>query len=147
MEGQGAVVDLWQPHDVPPRGRAGKSAARGALPASPGPVGALIFRVPRVAQSGNRCENLIGSGTERGAMKKITLGIIALSLSSSAVLAQNAGDATKGLQYWTSPLHQCRNCHGPQGEGQFGPDLAGRGLNGAQVYRAAHQPWGVMPAF
>jgi mono/diheme cytochrome c family protein len=33
------------------------------------------------------------------------------------------------------------------GEGGFGPDLAGRGLNGAQVYRAAHQPWGVMPAF
>src|SRR4029077_16008929 len=32
-------------------------------------------------------------------------------------------------------------------EGAFGPDLAGRGLNAAQVYRAAHQPWGIMPAF
>ncbi len=79
-------------------------------------------------------------------MKQFTLGIIALSLSSGAAFAQ-AGDVSKGQEYWTSPLHQCKNCHGPAGEGGFGPDLAGRGLNGAQVYRAAHQPWGIMPAF
>jgi mono/diheme cytochrome c family protein len=80
-------------------------------------------------------------------MKKFAIAVAALSISSTAALAQAEGDATRGQQYWTSPLHQCRNCHGPQGEGGFGPDLAGRGLNGAQVYRAAHQPWGVMPAF
>ena len=80
-------------------------------------------------------------------MKRFAIAIAALSLSSTAALAQAEGDATRGLQYWTSPLHQCRNCHGPQAEGQFGPDLAGRGLNGAQVYRAVHQPWGIMPAF
>lgn len=80
-------------------------------------------------------------------MKKFVIATAALLASSSAALAQAEGDAGRGQQYWTSPLHQCRNCHGPQGEGQFGPDLAGRGLNGAQVYRAAHQPWGIMPAF
>lgn len=80
-------------------------------------------------------------------MKHLAIAIVALSVSSTAALAQAEGDATRGLQYWTSPLHQCRNCHGPQAEGQFGPDLAGRGLNGAQVYRAVHQPWGIMPAF
>jgi len=80
-------------------------------------------------------------------MKRFTVAITAFSLISTAAFAQAEGDAARGLQYWTSPLHQCRNCHGPQAEGQFGPDLAGRGLNGAQVYRAVHQPWGVMPAF
>jgi mono/diheme cytochrome c family protein len=33
------------------------------------------------------------------------------------------------------------------GEGAFGPDLAGRGLNPAQFARAVRQPWGIMPAF
>ena len=80
-------------------------------------------------------------------MKQFATAMIALSFSSGAAFAQAAGDAAQGQAYWTSPLHQCRNCHGPAGEGGFGPDLAGRGLNGAQVYRAAHQPWGVMPAF
>ena len=30
----------------------------------------------------------------------------------------------------------CRNCHGEQAQGAFGPDLAGRGLNVAQVIKA-----------
>ena len=32
-------------------------------------------------------------------------------------------------------------------KGGFGPDLAGRGLNAAQVLRAVRKPWGIMPAF
>lgn len=61
--------------------------------------------------------------------------------------AQSAGDAAAGKVYWNSQQTACRNCHGENAEGAFGPDLAGRGLNAAQVYRAAHQPWGIMPAF
>ncbi len=80
-------------------------------------------------------------------MKKLAIAFVALPFSCGVAFAQDAGNAAQGQAYWTSPLHQCRNCHGPAGEGGFGPDLAGRGLNGAQVYRAAHQPWGVMPAF
>jgi len=81
------------------------------------------------------------------ALKKIAIALFALPLTCGASWAQNAGDAARGLAYWTSNLHQCRNCHGPAGEGGFGPDLAGRGLSAAQVNRAVHQPWGVMPAF
>ena len=33
------------------------------------------------------------------------------------------------------------------GEGGFGPDLAGRGLNAAQIEVAVRKPWGIMPAF
>jgi len=55
--------------------------------------------------------------------------------------------AAGGKTYWESNLTACKNCHGGVAEGAFGPDLAGRGLNGAQIYRAAHQPWGIMPAF
>jgi mono/diheme cytochrome c family protein len=80
-------------------------------------------------------------------MKKIIIAIAALSLSSGAAFAQITGNAGQGAAYWASNLHQCKNCHGGTAEGAFGPDLAGRGLSAAQVYRAAHQPWGVMPAF
>ena len=49
--------------------------------------------------------------------------------------------------YWDSNLTACKNCHGGLGEGAFGPDLAGRGLNTVQVLRAVRQPWGIMPRF
>ena len=42
---------------------------------------------------------------------------------------------------------KCASCHGVNGEGAFGPDLAGRGLNAAQVLRAVREPWGIMPSF
>jgi cytochrome c553 len=80
-------------------------------------------------------------------VNKITITIAALSLSSGAAFAQITGNADQGAAYWTSNLHQCKNCHGGTAEGAFGPDLVGRGLSAAQVYRAAHQPWGIMPAF
>jgi mono/diheme cytochrome c family protein len=80
-------------------------------------------------------------------MRKSVLALFALPLTCGAAFAQSAGDAARGEAYWSSPLHACRNCHGPEGQGAFGPDLAGRGLNAAQVGRAVHQPWGIMPAF
>jgi mono/diheme cytochrome c family protein len=33
------------------------------------------------------------------------------------------------------------------GEGAFGPDLAGRKLTPAQFIHAVRKPWGIMPAF
>jgi hypothetical protein len=41
----------------------------------------------------------------------------------------------------------CKNCHGPKGEGGFGPDLAGRKLTASQFRVAVRKPWGVMPAY
>src|SRR5712672_2650530 len=96
-------------------------------------------------------------------MKKLLVALLLLPLAQSTVgqaaqapagapggggnAAALTGNAAAGKMYWDSNLTACKNCHGGMGEGAFGPDLAGRGLNGAQVYRAAHQPWGIMPAF
>jgi cytochrome c553 len=80
-------------------------------------------------------------------MNKVGIALLALPLTCGVAFAQGAGNAAQGQAYWASPLHECKNCHGAQGQGAFGPDLAGRGLNAAQVYRAVHQPWGIMPAF
>jgi cytochrome c553 len=82
-------------------------------------------------------------------MKKMLFALLALPLAQSAV-AQPAGDAAAGKAYWDRVAPRatdCKNCHGVAGEGGFGPDLAGRGLNTAQIIRAARQPWGIMPAF
>ena len=72
-----------------------------------------------------------------------------IPLTYGVATAQNApqGDAAKGKALWEGNTTACRNCHGANGEGAFGPDLAGRGLNFAQFKKAVHEPWGVMPAF
>ncbi len=86
-------------------------------------------------------------------MKK---NIAALILSSSALLAlslagaaraQSAGDAAAGKSLWDGNFTQCRNCHGKDGEGAFGPDLAGRGLSPSEFKQAVRKPWGIMPAY
>jgi mono/diheme cytochrome c family protein len=90
-------------------------------------------------------------------MKKLLVALLALPFLSSAAAAQGqqpgggaaalVGNPANGKTYWDSPQHACRNCHGPVGQGAFGPDLAGRGLNTVQLLRAVRQPWGVMPRF
>ena len=81
-------------------------------------------------------------------MKKLFIALLLLPMTQGVAGAQ--GDAAAGKAYWDREAPRataCRNCHGVSGEGAFGPDLAGRGLNTAQVLRAVHQPWGIMPAF
>jgi cytochrome c553 len=80
-------------------------------------------------------------------MKKRVVALLLLPLTQSVASAQQGGNAAQGKAYWDSNLTACKNCHGGMAEGAFGPDLAGRGLNAGQVYRAVHQPWGIMPAF
>jgi len=84
-------------------------------------------------------------------MNRLALALLVFPLAQSVALAQApTGSAAAGKAYWerVAPRNtDCRNCHGGTGEGGFGPDLAGRGLTAAQVARAVHQPWGVMPAF
>lgn len=45
------------------------------------------------------------------------------------------------------PVAYCMLCHGAQGEGGFGPELAGRGLTAERIAQAVRQPTGVMPAY
>ncbi|HXJ03444.1 MAG TPA: c-type cytochrome [Micropepsaceae bacterium] len=80
-------------------------------------------------------------------MKRLLVAVLVLPLTQSLALAQNApaGDATAGKAVWDRAL--CKNCHGDDGQGAFGPDLAGRGLNVAEFKQAVRKPWGIMPAF
>lgn len=90
-------------------------------------------------------------------MKKLASALLALTLAPAAALAQSTtqaatgdGDPAAGKAYWDREAPRptlCKACHGTAGDGGFGPDLAGRGLNAAQVARAVRAPWGIMPAF
>ena len=70
--------------------------------------------------------------------------VVALFHAAEAV-AQ--GKAEPGKALWESADARCRDCHGNNGEGGFGPDLAGRQLSIEQFKQAVRKPWGVMPSF
>jgi cytochrome c553 len=105
----------------------------------------------RLARCYNRFLDLrISAPLGEKSMRKILVALLVLPLAQFAASAQTAGDAAAGKAYWDRQaprLTDCKDCHGLNGEGGFGPDLAGRGLNAAQIERAVYQPWGVMPAF
>jgi mono/diheme cytochrome c family protein len=79
-------------------------------------------------------------------MKKFVAALALLPFLQLPALAQ-APDAAAGKSLWEGNNTFCKNCHGKNGEGAFGPDLAGRGLSAAQFQQAVRKPWGVMPAF
>jgi mono/diheme cytochrome c family protein len=54
-------------------------------------------------------------------------------------------DAGKALM--RSGDQRCDRCHGVDGEGAYGPDLAGTALSFAQFTRAVRRPFGIMPSF
>ncbi len=74
-------------------------------------------------------------------MNAILIAMLLLPLAQGP-----AGDVAAGKTLWTTN-NACSNCHGNNGEGMFGPDLAGHQLTPAQFMRAVRQPWGVMPRF
>ena len=85
-------------------------------------------------------------------MKNIFAALVLLPFLMAPALiapawAQGAADATAGKALWEGNNAFCKNCHGRNGEGAFGPDLAGRGLSAAQFQQAVRKPWGVMPSF
>jgi mono/diheme cytochrome c family protein len=85
-------------------------------------------------------------------MRALLVVLFLLSLSQYTPQAQQtqapAGDPARGKVLWLETEHvECRDCHGVDGEGGFGPDLAGRNLTRAQFIHAVRKPWGIMPAF
>jgi len=58
----------------------------------------------------------------------------------------DAGDAERGKAFWNAPGIECNRCHGNQGEGGWGPTLAGRGLTPDAVTSALRRP-ALMPAY
>ena len=83
-------------------------------------------------------------------MSPVLVALFVFSLMWLPVFAGSAaaqGNAQAGKTLWEGPATQCKNCHGNNGEGAFGPDLAGRKLTVAQFSRAVRAPWGIMPRF
>ena len=84
-------------------------------------------------------------------MRNLVVVLVLFAWAQVGVGAQ-AGDAQAGKASWEGSfgLQQtqlCRTCHGVNGEGGFGPDLAGRQLSVEQFRQAVRKPWGIMPAF
>jgi mono/diheme cytochrome c family protein len=79
-------------------------------------------------------------------MRTLLFALLLFPLAQGSAAAQT-GNAQAGKTLWEGPATQCRNCHGTNGEGAFGPDLAGRRLTVAQFRHAVRQPWGIMPAY
>lgn len=79
-------------------------------------------------------------------MNSLLFALLLLPLVQGGASAP-AGDAQAGKALWEGNGTQCRNCHGQNGEGAFGPDLAGRKLSTPQFRQALRKPWGIMPAY
>lgn len=79
-------------------------------------------------------------------MKRLVTALLLLPFFQIPAFAQ-APDPAGGKALWEGNNTFCKNCHGKNGEGAFGPDLAGRGLSAAQFQQAVRKPWGVMPTF
>ena len=81
-------------------------------------------------------------------MRRFLIALILFFPLSLTVDASAQGDAEAGRVLWGNRgLNRCVDCHGTNGEGAFGPDLAGRQLTLEQFTRALRQPWGIMPAY
>jgi mono/diheme cytochrome c family protein len=77
----------------------------------------------------------------------VTALFLALLLFPFVQAERGGAAASAGKTLWEDPGTRCKNCHGNEGEGGYGPDLAGRQLSVEQFTRAVRQPWGVMPAY
>jgi mono/diheme cytochrome c family protein len=89
-------------------------------------------------------------------MRKLLVAIFVLFVlvaQRSTGAAQNAagqppvGDPVNGKAVFTFGNTSCTNCHGVDGVGGWGPDLAGKGITYAQAFRAIRNPIWRMPAF
>jgi len=80
-----------------------------------------------------------------------TIALLAVLFFSpvARVSSAPAGDAAAGRTLWAtlggSPY--CGSCHGVNGEGAFGPDLAGRKVTFEQFRQQLRRPYGIMPAY
>jgi mono/diheme cytochrome c family protein len=61
--------------------------------------------------------------------------------------ASLVGDPQAGKAFWQGNTNSCKNCHGVEADGGFGPVLAGRKLTTRQIIDAMRKPLWVMPSF
>lgn len=67
--------------------------------------------------------------------------------SDAATLAKLTPDPAAGKELWQGQTNSCKNCHGMNGDGGFGPVLAGRKLPADQFVKAVRTPRWLMPRF
>jgi mono/diheme cytochrome c family protein len=83
-------------------------------------------------------------------MLRIAAGLVlALFVIPAVAFGQTepVGRPDTGKALMRSGDQRCDRCHGVDGEGAYGPDLAGTTLTFAQFARAVRQPFGIMPSF
>ena len=75
--------------------------------------------------------------------------LMALLLLPLAQAPGSGADIQAGKTLWENTKNDvyCLQCHGRNGQGGFGPDLAGHGLTPKQFINTVRKPWGIMPAF
>jgi mono/diheme cytochrome c family protein len=77
--------------------------------------------------------------------------LVLLGLQSGTAAAQGAapplGDPVNGKAVFAFGNTSCTNCHGLEGQGGWGPDLAGRRITYNQAVAAIRNPMWRMPAF
>src|SRR5438067_12324815 len=105
----------------------------------------MTWEIGALARAGRPRRKIRGSS-----MKKLFAALLLSAIPSLALappsFAQGAPDPAAGKKLWESNELFCKNCHGRDGEGAFGPDLAGRGLSAALYRKAVRKPCGVRPA-
>jgi mono/diheme cytochrome c family protein len=74
-------------------------------------------------------------------------GTRAAQAPAPAAAAAPVGDVAAGKVHYTFGNTSCSNCHGVEGEGRFGPALAGRNLTYARFRAYVRNPLGRMPAY
>ena len=76
-------------------------------------------------------------------MKPLLITLFLFLFFQAQSVSAQTGDPEAGERHYRGKF--CYFCHGDNGEGGFGPDLAGgRGLTLDQFRRAIREPWGVM---
>lgn len=67
--------------------------------------------------------------------------------SAQSAAPQPAGDPVNGKAVFAFGNTSCTNCHGLEGQGGWGPDLAGKGITLGRATAAIRNPIWRMPAF
>ncbi|MGE3843935.1 MAG: c-type cytochrome [Vicinamibacterales bacterium] len=77
----------------------------------------------------------------------LVVGLLIPAGAHAQSAAEPVGDPANGKVTYAFGNTSCSNCHGREGEGGFGPALAGRNLAHKQFYDAIRNPVGRMPTF
>jgi mono/diheme cytochrome c family protein len=83
-----------------------------------------------------------------GALISAVIALVACLVPYASAVRRASGHGRSGKLVWERYTSLwCLSCHGVNGEGAFGPDLAGRDWRFENFAHAVRKPWGIMPAY